>query len=88
MVWRARDGLEALDMMKSHRFDVVLMDIHMPGLDGYKAIRVHARLGDRDRQCQDADRGSFFRRSGHPNALGRPIRLLRFSPQAARPSWI
>jgi CheY-like chemotaxis protein len=38
-VWRARDGLEAVDMMKSHRFDVVLMDIHMPGLDGYKAIR-------------------------------------------------
>ena len=38
-VWRARDGLEALEMMKARRFDVVLMDIHMPGLDGYKAIR-------------------------------------------------
>ena len=39
LVWRARDGQEALDMMKARRFDVVLMDIHMPGLDGYKAIR-------------------------------------------------
>jgi CheY-like chemotaxis protein len=38
-VSRARDGLEALDMMKARRFDVVLMDIHMPGLDGYKTIR-------------------------------------------------
>jgi CheY-like chemotaxis protein len=38
-VSRARNGLEALDMVKSRRFDVVFMDIHMPGLDGYKAIR-------------------------------------------------
>lgn len=38
-VWRARDGVEAVNMMKERRFDVVFMDIHMPGLDGYRAIR-------------------------------------------------
>jgi len=38
-VCRARNGLEALMMMKERRFDVVLMDIHMPGLDGYQTIQ-------------------------------------------------
>jgi hypothetical protein len=38
-VRRARDGAEALRMIQTHRFDVVLMDVHMPGMDGYAAIR-------------------------------------------------
>jgi len=38
-VWRARDGLEALAMVTRQRFDIVCMDIHMPGSDGYQAIR-------------------------------------------------
>jgi len=38
-VWRARNGLEAMDIVKQRRFDVVFMDVHMPGMDGYTAIR-------------------------------------------------
>jgi CheY-like chemotaxis protein len=38
-VWRALDGQEALRVMQKQRFDVVFMDIHMPGMDGYTVIR-------------------------------------------------
>jgi CheY-like chemotaxis protein len=38
-VHRARTGPEALEMVQKQRFDVVFMDIHMPGMDGYRAIR-------------------------------------------------
>jgi two-component system, sensor histidine kinase len=38
-VWRAHNGVEAIDLVKKRRFDLVFMDVHMPGMDGYKAIR-------------------------------------------------
>jgi CheY-like chemotaxis protein len=38
-VWRAQNGVEAIDLVKQRRFDVVFMDVHMPGMDGYRAIR-------------------------------------------------
>ena len=38
-VRRARDGREALRTIQRQRFDVVFMDVHMPGMDGYAAIR-------------------------------------------------
>lgn len=31
----ARDGLEALDMLRDHDYDAILLDIFMPNLDGF-----------------------------------------------------
>lgn len=36
---QAGDGLEALEQLRRQRFDVVLMDIHMPGLGGVEVTR-------------------------------------------------
>lgn len=38
-IWECDDGADALAVYASHRPDVVLMDIRMPGLDGLSATR-------------------------------------------------
>ena len=38
-VERAQSGVEAVEKVRSRRFDLVFMDVHMPGLDGYETIR-------------------------------------------------
>jgi CheY-like chemotaxis protein len=35
----AKNGLEALAMSRTNRFDFILMDIHMPEMDGFEAAR-------------------------------------------------
>lgn len=39
-VARARNGVEALEMAKRGDYDFIVMDVNMPGLDGYAATRL------------------------------------------------
>lgn len=36
----AEDGIQAIELLKREEFDFVLMDVHMPGLDGLDTTRV------------------------------------------------
>jgi two-component system cell cycle response regulator DivK len=38
-VFQAKDGVEAVELAKRHRPSVVLMDLQLPGIDGWEATR-------------------------------------------------
>ncbi len=45
IVYEARNGLEAVNVLKNNKFDFILMDLTMPVMDGYDATREIRKMG-------------------------------------------
>ena len=80
---RAKDGIQAVDLCKSDAFDVVLMDIRIPKIDGLQATRIiresgitipviaqtaFAMTNDRDK-CMDAGCNDYISKPVNKDAL-------------------
>jgi CheY-like chemotaxis protein len=77
----AANGLEALDLLDQTRVDLALMDLSMPGLDGYQTVeRIRERPGYANTpivavsgHAEGAQR-DLARRSGFTAYLSKPFR--------------
>jgi CheY-like chemotaxis protein len=82
----AQDGREALAMLDASAFDVVLLDIEMPGLDGratVKEIRARKRYRDLPVIAMSAHDGDVIV-EGMTDYLGKPIDATRLAAVLAR----
>ena len=83
----ARDGSEAVEAFRRRRFDAVLLDMQMPGLDGPAAARLIRAAEKGERAPADADLcadGEWPRRGPRPLPRGGDGRL---SGQADPSRW-
>jgi len=78
------NGLEAVQAVGAHRYDLVLMDVRMPLLDGIEATRrIRAREAGTDHRCRivaltasptpDITRAAL--EAGMDGVLGKPVSL-------------
>ncbi|OOQ61611.1 hybrid sensor histidine kinase/response regulator [Mucilaginibacter pedocola] len=77
----ANDGLEVLDMMSKKYYDIVLMDIQMPNMDGLEATRMlRKRFGQRTKivavtaNALSEDKDNCFE-AGMDAYLSKPVNL-------------
>lgn len=81
----AEDGLEALEVMRSRRFDLILMDIKMPRMDGVAATRAIRALPGPERDVPilaltanaDPDDAKHYLAVGMAAVIEKPIKPER-----------
>jgi two-component system sensor histidine kinase/response regulator len=87
------DGAEAVDAVKTHKFDVVLMDMYMPGTDGLEATRSirdfeselggHIRIVAMTASALESDR-EMCRKAGMDEFLSKPMKPSELSKLLAQ----
>jgi len=79
----ATTGLEAVELATQHTPDLLLMDIHLPDIDGVKALellRAHSRTADIPvlavtAQAMHGDRARFLR-AGFDDYISKPVDVV------------
>ncbi len=90
----AVDGAEAIESVRKHAFDVVLMDVQMPNVDGVQATQAIRRLDEAKRRlpiiamtanAMAGDR-EFYLGSGMNDYIAKPLVPSKFLEVVAR--WV
>ncbi|MFX7567120.1 response regulator, partial [Acinetobacter baumannii] len=75
------NGQEALDMLKKARYDLILMDINMPEMDGFEATEIIRRDIDKEIPIiamtgwSSRTEGDKFAKTGMNGVLSKPFGL-------------
>jgi len=89
-----QDGLEVLQALERARYDVVLMDIQMPNMDGLEATRQIHKLYEGPKRpwiiamtanAMDSDRENCFK-AGMDGYLSKPVRIEALESELVRSS--
>ncbi len=83
----ARNGIEAVDLFQRNNFDIILMDVQMPGMDGVEATREIRRIEQQNgvetpipiiamTANKYSDDIRLFMKSGMNDHLGKPFKPI------------